>query len=318
VISQTNGHVLILGERLEEKLQNTIKEPSFMPTLPPKDDNTYFIDIESGAETTRLMKQDRFLTTIMGGVFSEQADLSHAHDILDIACGPGGWVNEVASTYPAMEIIGVDLSERMIAYARAHAHVRRLANASFRVMDVTRPLDFPEDSFDLVNARCIFAFMSPQGWPALLAECKRILRPGGVIRFTEGEWGVGTTPAYETYLALFFEAMHRAGRSFSATGRHVGITPVMARMFREAGFKDIRQKAHVHDFSSGSEAHTGFTFDLKLLFKLLQPFILKMDVATQERLDALYEQVQDEMQSEEFCALAFYLTVWGEKPGASS
>ena len=280
--------------------------------------NQYVIDAENATEMARLLEQDKQMTGCMGGVFSERRpeEFSSIKQVLDLACGPGGWVHDVADSFPRMEIVGVDLNERMIGYARAHAHVRKLANASFRVMDVTKPFDFPDESFDLVNARCIFAFMSPQHWPSLLKECKRVLRPGGTIRFTEGEWGVGTTPAYETYLAFFFEAMQRAGRSFSATGRHVGITPVLARMLREAGFQHIQQKAHVHDFSYGMEAHDGFTFDLQLLFKLLQPFIIKVEVATQERLDTLYEQVLDEMQSEEFCALAFYLTVWGEKPGA--
>lgn len=280
--------------------------------------NQYVIDAENATEMARLLEQDRQMTESMGGIFSERRpeEFASIKRVLDLACGPGGWVNEVADAFPQVEVVGVDLSERMIGYARAHAHVRKLANVSFRIMDVTRTLDFPDGSFDLVNARCIFAFMSPQHWPSLLKECRRILRPGGTIRLTEGEWGVGTTPAYETYLAFFFEAMQQAGRSFSATGRHVGITPVLARMLREAGFSHIQQKAHIHDFSYGMPAHHGFTFDLKLLFKLLQPFITKMEVATQEQLDTLYEQVQDEMQSEEFCAVAFYLTVWSEKPGA--
>jgi ubiquinone/menaquinone biosynthesis C-methylase UbiE len=288
----------------------------------PQEGNTnqYVIDAENATEMARLLEQDKQMTECMGGIFSERRpeEFSSIKRVLDLACGPGGWVHDVADTFPQMEVIGVDLSGRMIAYARAHAHVRKLANTSFRIMNVTTPLDFPDGSFDLVNARCIFAFMSPQQWPGLLKECMRILRPGGIIRLTEGEWGVGTTPAYETYLAFFFEAMQRAGRSFSATGRHVGITPVLARMLREAGFSHVQQKPHVHDFSYGTPAHHGFTFDLQLLFKLLQPFIMKMEVATQERLDALYEQVLDEMQSEEFSALAFYLTVWGEKPGADA
>ncbi|HEV2581986.1 MAG TPA: methyltransferase domain-containing protein [Ktedonobacteraceae bacterium] len=290
------------------------------PVSSEENSNRYVIDAEDATEMARLLDQDKQMTGSMGGIFSERSenDLANIHRVLDLACGPGGWVNEVSNAFPTMNVIGVDLSDKMIGYARAYAEVRKLANASFKVMDVTKPLDFADESFDLVNARCIFAFMSPQGWASLLAECKRILRPGGVIRLTEGEWGVGTSPAYETYLGYFFKAMQLAGRSFSATGQHVGITPVLGHMLRDAGFEHIQKKAHVHDFSYGEEAHPGFTFDLTLLFKLLQPFITRTGVATQAQLDTLYEKVQQEMRSEEFCALAYYLTVWGEKPNNGS
>src|SRR6266478_487898 len=156
-----------------------------MPTIPPKNENTYFIDIESGAEMARLMNQDRFLTTIMGGVLSEQADLSHVHDILDIACGPGGWVLDVAYAYPQINVVGIDISQGMIEYARAQAKVQLLDNASFINMDALKPLQFLDHSFDLVNTRLICPFMLTTAWPSLLQECMRITRPGGIARLTE-------------------------------------------------------------------------------------------------------------------------------------
>src|SRR6266699_2543618 len=99
------------------------------------DENTYVNDPESGAEMLRLLDQDRTLTRCMGGLLAEQSGVEGLQDVLDIACGPGGW-------------------------------------------------------FDLVNARTIAGFMRTSDWPALVQECVRILRPGGILRFTETDlWG---------------------------------------------------------------------------------------------------------------------------------
>src|SRR5690242_6061065 len=108
-------------------------------------ENAYIIDVENAAETARLLDQDRMLTQAMGGIFPERADLAGIFDILDIASGPGGWVHEVAHTYPDREVTGIDISTRMISYARAHARARRLANAKFIVMNALKPLQFPDE-----------------------------------------------------------------------------------------------------------------------------------------------------------------------------
>ncbi len=46
--------------------------------------NHYVIDIESGAETARLIEQDYLFTQAMGGLFPEQLDLTHVERMLDI------------------------------------------------------------------------------------------------------------------------------------------------------------------------------------------------------------------------------------------
>src|SRR5690348_17634887 len=110
--------------------------------------NSYVIDAESAAEMARLMRQDQAMTAGMGGPLTE-IDLSEVQSVLDLACGPGGWPLELAYTYSDMEIVGVDISERMIAYAQSQAQVQQRSNISFHVMDILKPLDFPDNSFDL-------------------------------------------------------------------------------------------------------------------------------------------------------------------------
>lgn len=276
-------------------------------------ENTYVIDSESAAEMARLMRQDHLLTRGMGGLFPEGFDLSQVQDILDIACGPGGWVQEIAFAHTDIEVTGVDISERMIAYAQAQAQAQRLPNAHFQVMNALKPLEFPDNSFDLVNTRLIVAFMLPEVWPTFVRECQRILRPGGILRLTDLEWGLSNKIAFERISDQFNQALHKAGQSFSPNGTHMGILPMLRRFVSDAGFANIGQKAHVIDFSYGLEAHEGFYHDLAAAFKLLQPFISKEGIASPEELDETYQQALREMTEEDFCGIWVLLTVWGYK-----
>ena len=73
--------------------------------------STYVFDPESGAELARLIEQDRFSTREMGGPLVGLPDLPAEARVLDLACGPGGWVLDVAYEHPEYEVCGVDISE---------------------------------------------------------------------------------------------------------------------------------------------------------------------------------------------------------------
>jgi ubiquinone/menaquinone biosynthesis C-methylase UbiE len=278
--------------------------------------DSYHLDAESGAEMARLLQQDRLLTWGMGGPLSERSDLSAIHRILDLACGPGGWVLDVAQTHPDKEVVGVDLSQEMVEYAQAQTQVQGLTNAQFQVMDITKPFNFPDNSFDLVNARLI-GFFTPATWQALLQECFRVARPGGIIRLTETELGVSTSPALEQLMSMFSRAFRAAGKSFSPDGRWLGTTAVLSTFLRRVGCHTIGLKAHVIDYSAGTQAHAGFYQNWQVGFQLIQPFFVHMGVTTSAEMKQVYEQMLHEMMAEDFCANYFLVTAWGTKPQAS-
>ncbi|HEY6539516.1 MAG TPA: class I SAM-dependent methyltransferase [Ktedonobacteraceae bacterium] len=280
---------------------------------PSNRDNVYFNDPENVAEMARLLRQDRLVTEGMGGLFPEQSDLSGIQRILDVACGPGGWALEVAFKYPPIEVVGIDISRAMIGYAQAQVQVQGLENASFQVMDIQQPLNFPDDSFDLVNARFI-NFLPAAAWPRLMREFGRITRSGGIIRLTESEWWYFTnSSALESLNAMIIGALKRQGESFSQSGRFTGVLPMLGRFLLDAGCVNVNYRPHVIDYSYGTEAHEGFRHDAAIVFKLFQPFIVKMGVATQEEVNQLYEQMQLEMMKDDFRGLMLPLTAWGEK-----
>jgi ubiquinone/menaquinone biosynthesis C-methylase UbiE len=279
----------------------------------PKGGNVYFNDPESGGEMARLISQDHLITKGMGGLFSERSDLSGVHRILDAACGPGGWALEVAFTYPEIEVVGFDISQTMVDYARASARVQGLDNAEFLVMDMQKPLAFPDESFDLVNARFI-NFLPTATWPKLMQEFKRITQPGGAIRLTESEWWYFTnSPALENLNAMIIRALKLQGASFTESGRFTGVLPMLGRFLLDAGCASINYKSHVIDFSFGAEANEGFRRDADAVFQLFQPFIVRMGVATKEEVNQLYQRMQIELLKEDFRGLMLPLTAWGEK-----
>jgi ubiquinone/menaquinone biosynthesis C-methylase UbiE len=282
-----------------------------MSDEPTAQQGAYFIDAESAAEMARLTKQDRFYTEAMGGLFAERSDLSSIHSILDLGCGPGQWVLDVAFAYPEIEVAGIDISDVMVRYASARAGTQRLPNASFEVMDLTKPLNFAADSFDLVNGR-LLAFLAPQQWTLLLEEGMRILRPGGILRLTENDF-VTTSPALDTFFHLFYRALSRAGQSFSPTGRTLGITARLTHLLRQAGYSHLHSQAHALDFSAGTAAHETMCEVTLVFLTLMQPFLLAMGVTTQEEIDRLLYQMHIEMRAEDFCAVVFLLTAWGGK-----
>ncbi len=277
--------------------------------------NTYFIDPESGAEMARLLDQDRLVTKGMGGLFSgfSDSEVSSMQRILDVACGPAGWAQEVAFAYPEKEVVGFDISQAMIEYAREQAHLQQLHNATFHVMNVMNPLTFADESFDLVNARSI-SFLPPTAWPGLLQECLRLLRPGGFIRLSEGEIPFTNKLAYETLWKWLSLAIHKAGQGFSPSGHLLGVVPMLGYLLRQAGFQDHRQVPHVLDASLGTESYEGARKDMLIASKLFEPFVTGMGIATPEEYDRVYQQMQLEMIADDFRSFAFMLTVIGIRP----
>src|SRR5262245_28711982 len=88
---------------------------------------TYIIqDRKDERELTRLAIQDQMVTAAMGGVLPEQADPTSFHRVLDVACGTGGWAMGAAQTYPAMSLVGIDISQRMVKYARTQAAAHQI------------------------------------------------------------------------------------------------------------------------------------------------------------------------------------------------
>jgi hypothetical protein len=178
-------------------------------------------------------------------------------------------------------------------------------------MDARTPLAFPNEAFDLVNARFMAAFLPRSQWPQVIKEFARLTRAEGTIVLAETDiFGPGSTnsPAVEELNDLCREAVYLAGL-YSSTG--ILVTSVLDQLLQEAGCRSIQHRWHALDFSAGTAAHPVIFSNLSFAFKLVQPFLLKMVETTQEHLDELYEKALQEMMSADFRADTKLLRVWG-------
>ncbi len=277
-------------------------------------ENTSLLDPENATEMARLLLQDRFLTQAMGGPLAEQQDVATMQRILDIGCGPGPWVLNVAYDFPTVQVVGIDVSRIMIEYAHAQAWAQGVNNARFLVMDVREPLAFPTQHFDLINIRLLSSVLPTHAWPPLIQECRRLLRPGGRLRLTEAENGVTTSAAWERIGTLCMQAMHRSGHSFAPGGTQVAITPMLRSFLVDAGFENIEERAHVLHFSAGTPAHESICRNFLVLLDLLRPTVIELGLTSDEQWSTLCHEATIDSLSATFRALWFLLSAWGRVP----
>src|SRR6266567_6609093 len=72
----------------------------------------------SAADLARLIDQHNAFVQVVKLV-NPYVQLNGDERVLDIGCGPGSWVLDVAFQYPDMSVIGLDIDENAVNYAMA-------------------------------------------------------------------------------------------------------------------------------------------------------------------------------------------------------
>jgi SAM-dependent methyltransferase len=121
-----------------------------------------------------------FVHELAGGVLEWLAAKPDEH-ILDLGCGDGQLTQRIAST--GASVLGVDASEEMVAAARQRGIVADVGDAE--------DLPYAEKKFDAVFSNAALHWV--RGQNAMMAEVRRVLKPGG--RFVAEMGGHGNIAA---------------------------------------------------------------------------------------------------------------------------
>lgn len=107
-------------------------------------------------------------------------------DVLDIGCGPGSITVGLADLVKPGKVVGIDIEPSQVAMAVDRAASIGRENCSFKVGSVYS-LPLADRTFDAVFGHTIL--MQFRELDSVLAEVKRVLKPGGLVGFREIDIG---------------------------------------------------------------------------------------------------------------------------------
>lgn len=123
--------------------------------------------------------------------FLDRYSLPPQAHIADIGCGSGEITVRLAARYPRAELVGVDILDSSVAYARRQ-HAALAPRVRFEQGDAFE-LHFADDHFDLIVCRHMTqAIPEPE---RVLAELLRICKPGGWLHVLSEDYGMIHLPA---------------------------------------------------------------------------------------------------------------------------
>ncbi len=121
-------------------------------------------------------------------------------DILEIGATVGHSTLPIAQAFPEARMVAVDLGAPVLRYGLARAKSLGVENVSFVQASGEDLSRFPDASFDWIQTTMFLHELSTSALANIFRECRRLLRPGGIVLHVE-------QPQYAADMPLFEQAM---------------------------------------------------------------------------------------------------------------
>jgi ubiquinone/menaquinone biosynthesis C-methylase UbiE len=113
----------------------------------------------------------------------DDAAIQPGQTVLDVGCGTGTLAVLIKRLHPAVEVMGLDPDPKALARATTKAVRARVAVRFDR--GFADALDYPDATFDRVFSTMMFHHIRRDDRPRVLAEIRRVLKPGGSLEFMD-------------------------------------------------------------------------------------------------------------------------------------
>ncbi len=128
------------------------------------------------------LDQDHFGGVEANDILAAQAGIERQHHVLDVCSGMGGPARYLAH-HIGCRVTGLDLTRSRYESAIRLTRLVKLGHlVDFRLGDALR-MPFEDASFDVVIGQEAWCHVPDK--PRLIAECARVVKPGGAIAFTD-------------------------------------------------------------------------------------------------------------------------------------
>lgn len=201
---------------------------------------------------------------------------------IDLGCGPGTISTGLARAVAPGKMYGVDIEPSQVKIARQVARDRECDNAFFQVADLV-DLPFEDGFFDVAHCNDVLSFVPDT--LAVLAEAKRVLKPGGLL-------GCREVIVESSFTHPDFGFMKRAWEVFAdlltADDGHPQIGKDLKALLIRAGFTDIQISLSWDTYSDPEQ--------IDHLYTIIKEWFLSFDVIESAELygaatDDLFEEI---------------------------
>jgi len=223
--------------------------------------------------------------------------------VLDVGCGTGIWLLEVAEEFPNAKCCGIDMSPIFPTTVKPK-------NITFLKANMLDGLPFEDDTFDLVHMRLLVMALRVSEWPTVLSEIFRITKPEGHVQLFEATVPIIRGGQYST---MFNE---KATSMLALRDQDPMIASKLRRLMDTAGFVNIKQKTI--SFPLGWYGRLGdmMVDDMRQVVEGMKPLMVKIFSVTDEDVEQMINGMLKEWPAMKSYMNAFAYV--GRKPGIAS
>lgn len=211
--------------------------------------------------------------------------------VLELGCGNGEVTELLAGLVgPEGSVTALDRSDSALDAARSRLSESGTGNVRFLTADLNQGLEdrvlSESEPFDALVGRRVLLYLADPA--ATLAGLKSSLKPGAIVAFEEP--GFNFSPRCQDSMPGHEKAMTWLKQMLDFEGAKADLGFSLPALFTEAGFEPKGIKADAVINGQGSQ------FPLAHGLKLMGSRVLQAGVASQEEIDELIVQLEEESQ----------------------
>lgn len=220
--------------------------------------------------------------------------------VLDVGCGDGTWVLEMAREFPRASFYGIDICIH-------HPPAENPGNVQFQLVNILDGLPFQDETFDFVHMRMMMYAVKTEEWNEIVSELYRVCKKGAWIQLSEQDlYPIGQGPASEKFT-------HLASNALVARDFNPFVARVLDQLLDNSQFVNTKQiYTSIPCGKWGKRFGELFQEETIALYRAFKPWMAKTMNISHQEFDELLLAMSAELDT--YNAYHNWYIAYGRKP----